>query len=265
MNPENASMLGYILLLVGIALAFIGYAVYLNIRGEKPSDVVEDEVSEGKDVEEDLSDIDSGESHADLSNADEEPIIDLNIDEVVDRSSEFLQSELDDQPIDADKNTSSFDVIPDDPELIPAATLMREAVTGRIVVKVGDRQYESVDSLKNSKDWERIQSLSTDLSDWILDEPKPSTTQDQAGFEKMTPSVEGQSSDSDSMIAQINQIIEKKVKSMAGESREIRLVEGLLGALQVRVGTEKFPIDEVPYENVRDLIQVSVSQWENSQ
>jgi hypothetical protein len=265
MNPENASMLGYILLLVGIALAFIGYAVYLNIRSEKPSEIVEDEVSEGKDVEEDLSDIDSGESHADLSNADEEPIIDLNSDEVVDRSSDFLQSKLDDQPIDAEKSASSFDAIPDDPELIPAATLFREAVTGRIVVKVGDRQYESVDSLKNSKDWPRVQSLSADLSDWILDKPKPSTTQDQAGIVKMTSSVEGQSSDPDSMVAQINQIIEKKIKSMDEERREIELVEGLLGALEVRIGTEKFPIDEVPYENVRDLIQESVSQWENSQ
>ena len=52
---------------------------------------------------------------------------------------------------------------------------------------------------------------------------------------------------------------------MDGESRKIELVEGLLGALEVRVGAEKFPIDEVPYENVRDLIQNSVSQWENSQ
>ena len=265
MNPENASMLGYILLLVGIALAFIGYAVYLNIRGEKPSDTVEGEASEGKDVEEELSDIDSGESHANLPNADGEPIIDLKIDEVVDRSSDFLQSEFDDQPIDAEKSTSSFDLIPDDPELIPAATLFREAVTGRIVVKVGDRQYESVDSLKNSKDWPRVQSLSTDLSDWILDKQKPSTIQSQAGKVKTTPSVDGQSSDSDSMIAQINQIIEKKVESMDEERREIELVEGLLGALEVRVGTEKFPIDEVPYENVRDLLQESVSQWENSQ
>lgn len=265
MNPENASMLGYILLLVGIALAFIGYAVYLNIRGEKLSDVVEHEVSEGTDDEEDLSEIGSGENHADLSDADEEPIVDLNIDEVVDRSSDFLQIKLDDQPIDADKSTSPSDVIPDDPELIPAATLLREAVTGRIVVKVGDRQYVSVNSLKNSKDWSRVQSLSTDLSDWILDKPKPSTAQDQAGIVKMTPSVEGRSSDSDSMIEQINQIIEKKVKSMDGERRDIELVEGLLGALEVRVGAEKFPIDEVPYENVRDLIQDSVSQWENSQ
>jgi len=265
MNPENASMLGYILLLVGIALAFIGYAVYLNIRGEKPSVVVQDEASEGQDVKEELSDIDSGDSHAELSNAAEEPIIDLKFDEVVDRSSDFLQSEHDDQPIDAEKSTSSFDLIPDDLELIPAATLFREAVTGRIVVKVGDRQYESVDSLKNSKDWPRVQSLSTDLSDWILDKQKPSTPQNKTGIVKTTPSVDGQSSDPDSMVAQINQIIEKKVESMDEERREIELVEGLLGALEVRVGTEKFPIDEVPYENVRDLIQESVSQWENSQ
>lgn len=265
MISENASMLGYILLLVGIALAFIGYAVYLNIRGEKPSDFEEDEVSEKKDVEEDLSEIGSEENHADLSNADEEPIVDLNMDEGVDRSSDFLQTKLDDRPLDADEGPSPSDVIPDDPELIPGATLFREAVTGRIVVKVGERQYVSVDSLKNSEDWARVQSLSTDLSDWILDKPKPSTTQDKAGFVKTTPSVEGRSSDTDSMIAQINQIIEKQVKSMDGESRKIELVEGLLGALEVRVGAEKFPIDEVPYENVRDLIQNSVSQWENSQ
>lgn len=265
MNPENASILGYILLLVGIALAFIGYAIYLNIRGEKLSDVVENEVSEGTDDEEDLSEIGSGENHTDLPDADEEPVIDLNIDEVVESSSDFLQTKRDDLAIDADQSTSPSDVIPDDPELVPAATLFREAVTGRIVVKVGDRQYVSVDSLKNSEDWPRVQSLSTDLSDWILDKPKPSTVQDQTGIVKTTPSMEGRSSDSDSMLEQINQIIKKKVKLMGGERREIELVEGSLGALCVRVGAKKFPIDEVPYENVRDLIQESVSQWENSQ
>ena len=52
---------------------------------------------------------------------------------------------------------------------------------------------------------------------------------------------------------------------MQGEEREIKLVEGEVGALEVRVGLEKFPIDDVPYANVRDLIQDAVSQWENSQ
>jgi hypothetical protein len=52
---------------------------------------------------------------------------------------------------------------------------------------------------------------------------------------------------------------------MDGEEREIKLVEGLIGELEVRVGVEKFPIDEVPYNNVRELIQDAVSQWENSQ
>jgi hypothetical protein len=67
------------------------------------------------------------------------------------------------------------------------------------------------------------------------------------------------------MIVQINEIIDKKVATLEGEERDIKLVEGAIGALEVRVGVEKFPIDEVPYANVRDLIQDAVSQWEKSQ
>ena len=179
---------------------------------------------------------------------------------------EFLEMEsMDPSSDDNNNDENSSIVISDKPELIPAATLFREGVSGRIVVKVGDRQYSDVQSLKNSNDWSRVKSLSSDLIDWIEDKPAPSSEHSKDGKIEQKLFPKGQVSDSDNMIVQINEIIDKKVKTMQGEEREIKLVEGAVGALEVRVGVEKFPIDDVPYANVRDLIQDAVSQWEKSQ
>lgn len=273
MNPENASFLGFVLLLVGIALAIIGYAIYLNLRADKASDSPEGE--EDSNTANSILDEDSSEISAETQDEDSDEgnlanqvlvsPTDPDTDEPQKEGPEFLEMESMDPSTDDNNDEKSSIVISDKPELIPSATLFREGVTGRIVVKVGDRQYSDVQSLKNSKDWSRVKSLSSDLNDWIEDKPAPSSEPRKDGKIEQALYPTGQVSDSDSMIVQINEILDKKVKTMQGEEREIKLVEGAVGALEVRVGLEKFPIDDVPYADVRDLIQDAVSQWENSQ
>jgi hypothetical protein len=269
MNPENASTLGYVVLLAGIALSVIGYVIYLNLRGDKAGDSSEDSEDEAEIKTDGSVEISSDEFEKE--DLDDDPaaetamgIVDQDSEEPQEESAEILEEGMESVIIDDEEAVPTF-VVPDEPELIPAATLLREGVSGRIVVKVGDRQYLDIESLKNSKDWSRVRSLSTDLASWIEDKPSSSALQGEREDVDLAPSSDSQASDSDSMIVQINRIINKKVETMEGEEREIKLVEGAIGALEVRVGVEKFPIDEVPYANVRELIQDAVSQWENSQ
>lgn len=262
MGPENASQMGYLLLLVGIALSIIGYVIYINIRGEKGSEASEEVPVEGDSAESKEMSPDWVESLQGEGGSSTEPI-----------SIEAMASEIPESaqltPAEPDTTAQSEDEIkpalvsPSDPELIPVASLFREGVSGQLVIKVGEKQYSNLETLKHSKDWPRVRSLATDLANWI--EAKPgSQTPSREGSAPAAP-VEPSTADSDSMIAQINEIISRKVQSMHEEDREIRLVEGALGALEVRIGVEKYPIDEVPYTNVRDLIQEAVSHWERSQ
>jgi hypothetical protein len=265
MSPEDASNLGYVVLIVGIALSIIGYVVYLNIRGEKIEDSSQDpenELESNADGSDEISSEDLEKMDLDEDPEEQTDLATQVSGDSQEESTGILEESI--KPADDDESIPSF-VIPDEPELIPAATLMRESVSGRIVVKVGDRQYSDIETLKNSKDWSRMKSLSTDLADWIEERPPRSALQGDREENKPESSSIRHASDSVSMIVQINEIIDKKVATLEGEERDIKLVEGAIGALEVRVGVEKFPIDEVPYANVRDLIQDAVSQWEKSQ
>jgi hypothetical protein len=268
MNPENASVLGYILLLIGVALSIIGYVIYLNIRGDRAEkgsedsetasiveDEVPDEVSSDPDAEAMLNTESSeGRGDMDMSDLQETPEEDLeNLKE---------RQETTAPEVDAPKPTIRSS---QEPELIQAAILYREGVTGRIVVQVGDRQYTELEELRNSKDWSRIKSLASDLSDWVEERSGQRGIQETIGEAGPGVSSEAALSASDSMIVQINEIINQKVITIEGEERDIQLVEGLIGEVEVRVGLEKFPIDEVPYDDVRELIQEAVTQWESSQ
>lgn len=263
MSPENASQMGYLLLLVGIALSIIGYVIYINIRGEKGSHGSEEETAHDEPGESTEMSPDWVES---LQGESQPPAESISGDDII------VPMPPEEQPYDLepDAGTQSEDdmkpptITPGKPELIPVANLFREGVTGRLVIKVGDNQYSELDTLKNSKDWSKVRSLATDLNDWIEARPFSSQTPTREGSTTAS-SGESPTSDSGSMIAQINDILSRKVQAMEGEDREIRLVEGLLGALEVRIGVEKFPITEVPYPDVRDLIQEAVSQWERSQ
>lgn len=263
MNPENASILGYVLLLVGVALTIIGYVVYLNLRGDKGGANSEDDQDEAQVSElESISDEPEAVSEAD----DEAPLQETNTSSSdVDDGDEPEEMEEPDEEGDVKGAYEISSMAPKEHELIPAATLFREGVTGQIIVQVGERQYSDIKELKLSKDWDRIKSLSSDLTNWIEERSasEGSRTDREATEHEQTQEAKG--SVSDSMIFQINEIINQKVQMMDDEEREIKLVEGDIGSLEVRVGVEKFPIDEVPYENVRELIQEAVTQWENSQ
>ena len=68
-----------------------------------------------------------------------------------------------------------------------------------------------------------------------------------------------------SIVAQIDQILQSKIEGTDLEERGIRLVEGADQGMIIEIGINKYTeIDAVPDEQVRQLIRISVADWERN-
>lgn len=74
------------------------------------------------------------------------------------------------------------------------------------------------------------------------------------------------SSDPDlSIVAQIDEILQAKLEGIHLDDQGIRLVEGPDQGMVIEVGLNRYTeIDAVPDERVRQLIHLSVAEWESS-
>jgi len=137
--------------------------------------------------------------------------------------------------------------------LIPGALLLRDEVTGKLVVQVGSQQYASPAELKASKDWLRVERLASDLASWAV----PSTPEKPGppGREEPAPRPA-------SMIEQINEIFERKLLASGEGRRGIRLTTGLDGGVRVLFGLQPYSLDQVPDPEISRMIRESVAEWE---
>ena len=133
------------------------------------------------------------------------------------------------------------------------ATLLREEVTGKLIVKVGNREYLSPEELADSADKRKVEYASADLQRWFGALP--------AEAHKGTEPEEAPSNPR-TMVEQINQIMARKILSLPQEKRAIRLVEGTNGNVRVYIGLKAYALSEIPDEEVRRLIREAVSEWE---
>lgn len=68
-----------------------------------------------------------------------------------------------------------------------------------------------------------------------------------------------------SIVAQIDQILQTRLEGSQFEERGIRLVEGPDQGMVIEVGLDKYTeIESVPEEQIRQLIHLSVAEWEES-
>lgn len=68
-----------------------------------------------------------------------------------------------------------------------------------------------------------------------------------------------------SIVAQIDQILQTKLEGGQFEERGIRLVEGPDQGMVIEVGLDRYTeIESVPEEQIRQLIRLSVAEWEKS-
>lgn len=137
---------------------------------------------------------------------------------------------------------------------IQVATLLRDEVSGALIVQVGSREYRTADELRDSGDWTRVEFAASDLSKWI-DRPveRPSVDRDAESGDRVKPT---------SMIEQINEILQEKIVTSGQSHLAVRLIEGLEGTAKVLIGVHSYELGEVPDESINNLIREAVADWE---
>ncbi len=140
----------------------------------------------------------------------------------------------------------------------PVATLLRDEVTGKLVVKIGEKEYASAKELRDSKDYGRVEFAAADLARWF-GSPPAATVAARAEVERADREEPVKPK---SMIEQINEILERRLAQAPGVQRGVRLMEGSAGALRVLIGLQGYNFDDVPDAEVRRIIREAVAEWE---
>jgi hypothetical protein len=276
MNLSTELLIGIILIVIGLMLGAAAYMV-LSSRKDDPleQDDDYDENLEGEledELEEELTelaDVDESEVDEDIitepdmletAGSEELPIPDQpEMDEVPEDEDTVLEAALDES-----ESESMSELEPPEPEpLIPdpepgprieVAMLLRDEVSGELIVQVGDQEYRTAEELRDSGDWTRVEFAASDLTKWI-DQP----------VERRAPEREMDVIDRSkplSMIEQINEILQDKIEASGQSHLAVRLIEGTEGTARVLIGVHSYELGEVPDESISDLIREAVADWE---
>jgi hypothetical protein len=137
---------------------------------------------------------------------------------------------------------------------IQVASLLRDEVSGELIVQVGDREYRNADELRDSGDWTRVEFAAADLTKWI-DQPivRPVPEREVEVVDRAKPM---------SMIEQINEILQGKIEASGKSHLAVRLIEGTEGSARVLIGVHSYELGEVPDESISNLIREAVADWE---
>ena len=269
---NNQLVIGVVLIVVGIALALLAYAFILNRRDQekKPEDVTHSEAeapAEETPAEEAPAipgtpppwvrppEAETGASHA-------PPAAPPGAPPWVASPAPAVQLPAPPPAPPASAPLAPPEQIPPAPPAMPqpsrrtmaVATLLRDEVTGKLSVSVGGREYTSVDELRASKDYSRVEYAAGDLVQWLGAAAVRDRVADRAAKEEAKKPV--------SMVAQINEILQVKLIEAYGSTRGIRLVEGAGGELRVYLGIQSYSFEDVPDESVRRMIREAVAEWE---
>lgn len=67
-----------------------------------------------------------------------------------------------------------------------------------------------------------------------------------------------------SIIAQIDHVFQTRIAGTAYEAMGIRVMEGAVGSVEVKIGSNKYPsIDDVPDAGIKQAIRAAIAEWEN--
>jgi hypothetical protein len=165
-----------------------------------------------------------------------------------------ISEDMESQGTESEIEEDQLDQLTTDPSHIEVATLLRDEVTGDLRIQVGNQLYTHIDQLLDSKDWDRVEGVVADLEAWFSpEESVPTVRENDAGPHPQ------------SMVEQINSILQIKLADSENPQRAIRLIEGPGGSVRVLIGVQSYNLDEVPDQNARQLIRDAVATWEESQ
>jgi len=146
------------------------------------------------------------------------------------------------------------------PQRIQVATLLRDEVTGKLIVQVGDTEFSDPNELRDSPYWTRVEFAALDLSKWIEQEEERTVDTAPRMRESDTTPIRPQS-----MIEQINDILQQNIAESGGKYQGVQLIEGPGGSARVMVGVQSYELGEVPDESIQALIRDAVATWEKTQ
>jgi hypothetical protein len=135
------------------------------------------------------------------------------------------------------------------------AFLLRDEVTGELIVRVGEREYRRAEDLRASPDWTRMEYTAAELQRWIQT-AKPAERKREAAREEPAKKPL-------SMVEQINEILARRMSEADRAGMGVRLVEAGGGAVQVYVGLQRYEMESIPDPEVRRIIREAVAEWES--
>lgn len=232
---DDQLVIGILLIIVGIAIGLIAVAVVLNRR--------EDQLAAELDPEtEDTVDDAAPESD------EQDPVTELDEGEPDSEIDEGEPSE------EADVGEEQAPPAPLERQLI--AEIYREEVTGKLIVRAGDQEYLDGKQIENEADRRRLAYAASDLSDWFQGEF-------EYGGRSAAASSPQQAESSDQMLEEINEILQRSLASTP--DRGVRLFPDGVGGVKVMIGVKSYEVEDVPDDEIKDLIRQAVAEWEADQ
>ena len=266
MTPGSPGLMGALLIVIGLAFALLAIAVLLNRR---------DSESEQAEETDEPAQVDSEEP---------EGVPEIPPDDVAEDQRDSVSAGA--SEVRKDEPVRPPEPHPPSPmALLPVAELLREEVTGQLILRLGDQVIRSVDDIQSEADRRKIQYASADLADWFrgLEAParpksdkrrrgkKAETAQPaepgraEAGEVPTTDLPAGAATRPVNMIEAINAILDRRLAKTEGVPRAVRLVPDPTGGVRVLLGIKSYPLEEVPDESIKSLIRQAVAEWEESQ
>ncbi len=265
---NSALIIGIVLIVLGIGLAVVAYMVITSsdeeddlpeiLEAQEPAEAVpsDPEVDAG---DEDGSAQDLEPEELDVSPSVEPALMDAP--PVQEESEEVAEPELPAESTEPTEMAQPPD-LPDAVERIQVATLLRDDVSGKLIIRVGDREYTSPDDLRASPDWIRVEYAASDLAEWIRLSERKTPEEQEIAAEAEAKVVERKPS---TMIEQINSILQEMIETSGRSELAVRLIEGPGGMARVLIGVNSYEIAEVPDPEVQELIRQAVASWESTQ
>jgi hypothetical protein len=93
-----------------------------------------------------------------------------------------------------------------DRRLLPVVTILRDEVSGDLALQVETRIYRSLDEVRVSADWTRVEYAARDLARWVQP-PPPAPPPARPTEEKR----DGDNAANGSMVEQINRVLEERL------------------------------------------------------
>lgn len=284
MTPGSPGLMGALLIVIGLALALLAIAIVLNRR---------DGAAESREIEAESPDEVEQPAEREAEPAEEGELVEATAESqpVEDRpgvgdvrtngeSERMVPAEPETLGLQEAADIREAALPPSPRELLPVAELLREEVTGELILRLGDQYLRSPDEIESDAVRRKLQYASADLAAWFEGgelparrdkrqeaATQPATTQaEPEGAESgAPPGREAEGPRPMNMIDAINTILEKKLAAAEDVPRAVRLVPDPTGGVRVLIGVKSYPLEEVPDEGIKHLIRQAVGEWEASQ